>query len=70
MEHKIKLKDCPFCGGRAEIKCKTFGWGGNCTLKYVGCTKCGCRTQEVDTTMTVGISEQLKEMIDKWNTRV
>ena len=35
---EIKLKPCPFCGGKAEMKITKYGGS------YVICTQCFCRT--------------------------
>lgn len=34
----IKLRPCPFCGGKPEMKITKYGGS------YVMCTKCFCRT--------------------------
>ena len=54
LQHKSKLKPCPFCGGKAEQ------WQ-RVNLVVAGCKKCGCilfneRTSE--------------EAISAWNRRV
>ncbi len=50
-----KLKPCPFCGGKARVKCsiKEDLWG-------VACYKCECCTK-------VFFSEE--EAIEAWNRR-
>lgn len=35
-----ELKNCPFCGGKAEIIC--FAFPGNSRNYYPKCKKCGC----------------------------
>ena len=38
---KVKIKDCPFCGGKAHL------YNNFCyTHAYVKCSRCGVRTKE------------------------
>lgn len=39
----VKLKPCPFCGGKASLKFEDgkFGWPPD--LNYVKCVECGAR---------------------------
>ena len=54
-EEKQELKNCPFCGGEAEIE--RFG-NNRCSTIYA-CTDCGCR---LETNEEWGFG-------DRWNTR-
>ena len=59
---KERIKDCPFCGGKAHLY-NDFYY----TLAYVKCSKCGIRTKEYksrnweDTNLLA---------IEAWNRRV
>lgn len=44
-----KLKNCPFCGGKAEIKYVQSGWTYENTA-YIRCTKCGASSQHLNIT--------------------
>ena len=52
----MKIKDCPFCGGKPEFR----QWDFDARIDVV-CTKCPCAMWELET-------EQ--EAIKAWNTRV
>ena len=39
-----KLKKCPFCGGKAELKL-THGFKGEVIAAFVYCTECGANTR-------------------------
>lgn len=55
-----ELKQCPFCGGSAEI-CTTFGIGSEARLyKIVSCTMCWAKTS---------FFEHEDEAVAYWNTR-
>lgn len=60
----IKLKQCPFCGSKAEKYadyCINPETGNSCGLKhFVWCTRC--------TALVCGYSEQ--EAVNAWNRRV
>lgn len=59
---EIKLKNCPFCGGEAEIISSCFvGWD-----KQIICKKCGASTRYL---CGVTPSQATKNAIKKWNTR-
>ena len=55
MNNDIKLKPCPFCGGRAIID------GCDDTLWIVICKECNA---------SIGYKETEQEAIDAWNSRV
>jgi hypothetical protein len=42
---EAKLRDCPFCGGEAEIE--RMGTGR--ASMVIGCTDCGCRLETGET---------------------
>ena len=44
-----KLNDCPFCGGKAEIKYVPNGWSYE-NMAYVKCAKCGASSKHLDIT--------------------
>ena len=58
-----ELKECPFCGGQAELenKCIVFE-----KVSYVICTKCGARTRDF-LVSTEWSSNQ--KAIEAWNRR-
>ena len=62
-----KLNDCPFCGGKAEIKYVPSGWTYENTA-YVRCTKCGASSKHLD--ITYREEELVNKIVDMWNTRV
>lgn len=66
-DNEIRLKDCPFCGEKAEIKYESYGWGGNETLACVKCTKCGASSQRLN--ITYREKELTDKVIDLWNCR-
>jgi Restriction alleviation protein Lar len=39
---KIKLKSCPFCGGKAKLT--NMQVAEDCVETWVGCTDCFCQT--------------------------
>lgn len=47
-----KLNDCPFCGGKAEIKYVPNGWSYE-NMAYVKCAKCGASSKHLDITRHV-----------------
>lgn len=54
---EIKLKSCPFCGGKAE---SLTPWAGTVCGYWVRCEACGCETAVYST----------KEQAEKvWNRR-
>lgn len=62
-----KLNDCPFCGGKAEIKYVPSGWTYE-NIAYVRCTKCGASSKHLD--ITCREEELVNKIVDMWNTRV
>ena len=55
----VKLKDCPFCGGKARIECKPFALPD--FVYGVRCTTCNARTEESGTAIKAA---------KNWNRRV
>ena len=67
---QIRLKSCPFCGGKAELKNKRecYGHGENIEEHFVSCIICGAsgaRISEYRFSPKVAISKAIKF----WNTR-
>lgn len=56
---KVKLKRCPFCGGKAIIQHEA-GEDGNVLIR-AECQDCGCRTKGCET---------YDEAAESWNKRV
>lgn len=54
---ELKLKPCPFCGGKA-VK-TAFSWGNICDEYTVKCTECGVGTKVLKS----------DEAVKAWNTR-
>lgn len=64
---KIKLKDCPFCGGTAVIK--QFANPKN--FYSVACERCHCGTDGFLTNRTLRTDEEnIKANADIWNLRI
>lgn len=57
-EQEIDLVDCPFCGGKAEIKRR----GNAKQSMIIGCTNCSCTLESGD---VVGLTTNYA-----WNRRV
>lgn len=60
---EIKLKPCPFCGGKGEIKNETV-W--NQTRSYVRCEKCFCQTDYIAVSPSYCAE---KKAAERWNMR-
>jgi len=60
IENKIKLKQCPFCGGDADLW-GASGGGINDMTHWVSCTKCYCGTD---------VFGSESEAVESWNSRV
>ena len=60
----IKLKPCPFCGGEAKIRTKTFDIFN--VAAYVYCTRCGAKTGLFEANVNRAAVEEAKEL---WNKR-
>jgi Lar family restriction alleviation protein len=58
---KTKLNDCPFCGGKAELKSDVCMMSGGYKYYWVECQRCGCKTREVNKDEGAAVS--------KWNNR-
>lgn len=65
-DNEIKLKPCPFCGGKAEIKYVQSGWSYE-NIAYIRCTKCGASSQHLN--ITYREKELTDKVIDLWNCR-
>lgn len=69
MKNNIKLKPCPFCGGKPEIENKKME--GIISYRSVGvwCRKCwfGLCTSVID---EKNVEMVLKNNIKHWNTRI
>ena len=60
-----KLKPCPFCGGKAELRIHRGDYGYTPDIYIAECKWCGAKISEVS-----GNYVDLKErVIGKWNTR-
>ena len=73
-----ELKQCPFCGGKAELICTSKGYNASRMFKsfLVRCTGCQCRTITYDTYATItDMGEVIKDYdgaekaITVWNRR-
>lgn len=76
----MELKPCPFCGGSAEIFCKTsIARGATRGWEFgIRCSKCGVTTPKTDYCLEIqlgklgAITELMDERsmaIDAWNRR-
>ena len=66
-----ELKNCPCCGGKAEMKISesAVAYAGNVYLCRVRCTKCGLEISE--NFVDFGLKGEVEEMLaDTWNRRV
>ncbi|MDE6678316.1 MAG: Lar family restriction alleviation protein [Ruminococcus sp.] len=76
---EIKLKSCPFCGGKAEIKeySETTPFSEELTYVYVRCSKCGCEPFMSKRVVNVHYQKNHEEILnnlkhelaEKWNMR-
>ena len=60
----MEIKNCPFCGGKAELK---HGIIGGKTTSYVMCLKCRAKSELVVTVVSYLCSDD--EAIKRWNER-
>lgn len=60
---EIKLKPCPFCGGKAEIK-RYVGFAFE--QAYVECTSCEVQTKMIDPSLKYCANDKAAEL---WNNR-
>lgn len=57
-ENRPRINECPFCGGEATVKTRTFAMTPR---KYrVECTKCGASGKE---------QEDIETAVSEWNKR-
>ena len=63
--NKIKLKPCPFCGGKARISSKVFDCIADTAVVY--CEVCGAQTEEVTASVHYCAEDKAAEL---WNNRV
>lgn len=59
-----EMKPCPFCGGRAAVRIRTFDIFNN--EAYVECTKCKARTNAVPAGVKYTAVDRAKQL---WNER-
>lgn len=62
---EIKLKPCPFCGGKGELRRESliFSWVQH---SFVRCEKCFARGEEITTSTEYSADEKA---IEAWNRR-
>lgn len=74
----MKLRECPFCGGEAEV-CKEPAWQGShgyidCYFLYVKCINENCAikpsTRKYDTIYETDEEKQKCKAAQAWNRRV
>lgn len=62
---KIKLKPCPFCGGKVTLRESIFtNREGKCLFCSVRCLTCGVRAD-----FSNGVAQSKKKTINAWNKR-
>lgn len=71
---EVKLKPCPFCGGRAylEARHRAFINAQTTRVAYVRCTKCNARTERIPLEKygkTSRSTEAESEAVKAWNAR-
>ena len=64
------LLQCPFCGGRAEVKCKHMAVNGYNGIVYrVRCALCYAQSPYRRNARLHGHHETLEQAVDAWNRR-
>ena len=76
---EIKLKSCPFCGGKTEMQehSEYTPFSEQITFVYVECSKCGCKPFRSKWFVNVYYQENHEEILnnlkhelaEKWNRR-
>ena len=59
-----KLRECPFCGGEAELRVASEIWNGDGSVS-IGGWKVSCTECDIETYL-----ESRETAIEKWNRRV
>lgn len=60
-----KLKPCPFCGGKAEIKDTVMGYVRDSVI-WPECQKCGCRLPKIYVKASYCANDKA---VEAWNRR-
>lgn len=71
-----ELKPCPFCGGKAKLKCDPENWGYSAERNKIECSKCNSSTDWYNWKIGDGITHadyslerSEEEAIEAWNRR-
>lgn len=65
-----KLLNCPFCGGKSEIRTTDEYFGiERIDIAYVECVKCHCRSRQYRDRLHMGEEFVLQTLLNYWNTR-
>lgn len=66
-----RLKSCPCCGGKAEVK-EGFDTDGRCGYDtvYIECSRCGLKTKKLITDGYYNERHTPEEVAELWNRRV
>lgn len=69
--NEVKLKNCPFCGGKATIEIKSCN-DGYCSyhVKYIICENCGIQTREKVCDGYYHLYCSDEEIAEIWNRRI
>lgn len=71
----IKLKPCPFCGGKALTRIRIMREDPNISVDYaqlqIYCSKCNIgKAKTIDSNRTLdNLQTVMSQLIDSWNTR-
>lgn len=63
------LRDCPFCGGKAETGCFPLDYPSHNARAYVACKNENCEATVDKTGRVVDARKLLASAVDTWNTR-
>lgn len=67
---EIQLKDCPFCGGEAELRfAERLSPPCHYTVAAVHCTNCRAQMSERTVDGFYGDESTVNDVIDDWNNR-
>ena len=58
------VKDCPCCGGEADVYRENFG-----KTAWVQCMECGLATSKYDVDVVVDGKNGIEWAVSRWNTR-